>query len=139
MFGTLIAAHDRRAVRRSVRVPCLVVRERDSRVVGSFGMDLSPHGMLVKAHYPALTGEPVHVTFRLPRTADWIGATATIARVVHGRRPGDSGHCFGLEFETLDPRTMRRLRTTLLRRPPPLPNREPRIDYAASVHFAALS
>jgi PilZ domain-containing protein len=139
MVGTLVSAHQRRAVRHAVRVSCLVLRERDSRLVGSLGMDLSPHGMLVRAHYPALTGEPVRVTFRLPRAPDWIGASATIARVVHGRRPGDEGHCFGLEFDSLDPGTVRRLRTSLLRRPPPLPNREPRIDYAASIHLAALS
>src|SRR5580658_3910440 len=140
MLGTLVLSHQRRAVRRAVRVPCLVMRQRDYRLVGSFGMDLSPMGMLVKAHEPVLTGEPVQVSFRLPLSLAWIAASATIARVLHGRRPGDSpGRCLGLEFDALDPTVLRRLRSALHNMPPPLPNREPRIDYAASIHLAALS
>jgi hypothetical protein len=139
MVGTLVHAHQRRAVRRAVRVPCLVIRQRDYRLIGSFGMDLSPLGMLVKAHAPVLTGEPVQVSFRLPRTRKWIASSATIARVLHGRRPGDAGHCLGLEFDELEPGLLRTLRSSLHSMPPPLPNREPRIDYAASVHLAALA
>ena len=138
MTGTLVPAQQRRAVRRSVRIPCLVVRERDFRVVGSFGMDLSVHGMLVKSRASVLTGEPVQVSFRMPRGKRWVQASANVARVVHGRRPGDEGRCIGLEFEGLSPEWTRRLRAVLHTVPPPLPNREPRIDYAASVHLAAL-
>jgi hypothetical protein len=138
MIGTLVLSHQRRAVRRAVRVPCLVVRQRDHRLVGSHTMDLSSLGMLVNAHGPVLTGEPVQVSFRLPRSRRWVAADATITRVIHGRRPGDSGRCLGIEFDSLDPSTLRRLRSSLHNVPPPLPNREPRIDYAASVHLAAL-
>jgi hypothetical protein len=102
-------------------------------------MDLSPTGMLVKAHERVLTGEPVQVSFRLPVSRMWVAASATIARVLHGRRPGDTGRCLGIEFDSLDPGVLRRLRSSLHNLPPPLPNREPRIDYAASVHLAALS
>ena len=139
MLGTLVPSQQRRAVRRAVRVPCLVLRERDYRLVGSFGMDLSPMGMLVKAHERVLTGEPVQVSFRLPLTRAWVATSATIARVLHGRRPGDTGRCLGLEFDSLDPLLLRRLRSSLHNLPPPLPTREPRIDYAASVHMAALA
>jgi hypothetical protein len=117
------------------------VRERDCRVVARRGMDLSSKGMLVRSEARVLTGEPVFVAFRVT-----VGATvyafdvqATVARVVHGRRPGDAGHCLGLEFEGLDGEAERLLRAALQRVPPPLPMREPRIDYAASVHLAALS
>jgi|HubBroStandDraft_2_1064218.scaffolds.fasta_scaffold202761_2 hypothetical protein len=139
MVGTLVHSHQRRAVRRAVRVPCLVMRQRDYRLVGSYGLDLSPTGMLVKAHERVLTGEPVQVSFRLPKSRAWIAASATIARVLHGRRPGDTGRCLGIEFDSLDPAVLRRLRSDLHNLPPPLPNREPRIDYAASVHLAALA
>ncbi|HEV3190556.1 MAG TPA: PilZ domain-containing protein [Polyangiaceae bacterium] len=139
MLGTLVPAHQRRAVRRAIRVQCRVVRERDSRFIGSSGLDLSPLGMLVMGHHTALTGEPVLVSFRFPRSKSWFGVSATIARVIHGRRPSDIGRCFALEFDPLGSDMQRRLRAMLHGVPPPLPNREPRIDYAASVHLAALS
>lgn len=139
MSGTLVPAQQRRIVRRAVRVECQVVRERDFRLVGSRAVDLSPHGMLVMAQEPILTGEPLVVCFRLPRSDWWFDTEATVARVVHGRRPGDVGRCFGVEFETLEPAAATFLRQALRGVPPPLPTREARIDYAASVHYAALS
>jgi hypothetical protein len=95
--------------------------------------------MLVMAQERILTGEPLVVSFKLPRSDWWFDTEATVARVVHGRRPGDRGRCFGLEFETLEPEAQAFLRQALRGVPPPLPMREPRIDYAASVHCAALS
>jgi hypothetical protein len=139
MHGTLVPAHQRRALRRSARVDCQVVRERDFKLIGTRGVDLSPLGMLVMAQEPVLTGEPVIVAFRLPCSAWWFDAAATVARVVHGRRPGDLGRCFGVAFEELEPDAQMFLRRALRGVPPPLPTREPRIDYAASVHLAALS
>jgi len=32
----------------------------------------------------------------------WIDAQATVARVVHGRRPGDPGLSFGIEFHGME-------------------------------------
>ncbi len=139
MTGTLVHAHQRRALRRAMRVDCQVVRERDFRLLGTFAVDLSPLGMLVIAHEPALTGEPVIVAFRLPKSEHWFDTQATISRVLHGRRPGDGRRSFGLEFEPLDTAVAWHLRATLRGVPPPLPNREPRVDYAASVHLALLS
>jgi hypothetical protein len=139
MFRTLVHAHHRRAIRRAVQVDCQVVRERDFKLIGSSGVDLSPRGMLVMAQERVLTGEPVVVSFRVPRSAFWFDAEATVVRVVHGRRPGDYGRCFGLDFESLEPGAQWFLRRALHGVPPPLPTREPRVDYAASVHLAALS
>jgi hypothetical protein len=138
MFDTLVHAQQRRAMRRAVRVDCQVVRERDFKLLGSRGVDLSPKGMLVMAQEQVLTGEPVIVSFRLPGGLYWFDAEATVARVVHGRRPGDVGRCFGLEFE-LQSDCQWFLALALRGVPPPLPRREPRIDYAASIHLAALS
>ena len=137
--STLVHARQRRALRRAIRVECQIVRERDFRLVGSRALDLSPMGMLVMAQERVLTGEPLLVTFRLPLSSHWFDAEATVARVVHGRRPGDRGRCFGVEFDTLMPDAQWYLRDMLRGVPPPLPMREPRVDYAASVHLAALS
>jgi hypothetical protein len=137
--GTLLPALQRRVMRRAVRVDCQVVRERDFRLIGSRGVDLSPQGMLVMAQEPVLTGEPVFVAFRLPRSAWWFDAEATVARVVHGRRPGDLGRCFALAFESLERDAQAFLQRALRGVPPPVPRREPRVDYAASIALAAIS
>jgi hypothetical protein len=137
MQTTLVHAQQRRALRRGVRVDCQVVRERDFTLIGSRGLDLSPLGMLVMAQEPVLTGEPLIVAFRLPRSTWWFDAEATVTRVVHGRRPRDRGRCFGIEFETLDSAVQYLLHSVLENVPPPVPTRDRRIDYAASARRAA--
>jgi hypothetical protein len=131
--ATLVHAQQRRALRRGVRVDCQVVRERDFKLVGSRGLDLSPFGMLVFAQELVLTGEPLVVAFRLPKTSWWFDAEATVARVIHGRRPGDLGRCCGIEFDGLADSVQYFLHTLLEGVPPPVPKRERRVDYAASV------
>jgi len=127
-------------MRRAFGFDCQVVRTRDFRLVSRQGVDLSPMGMLVVGALPTLTGEPVIVAFRLPRIRIWFDVQAVVARVVHGRRPRDQAElCFGLEFDGLPPNVARYLRGELHGIPPPLPMREPRIDYAATVHLAALA
>jgi hypothetical protein len=127
-------------MRRAALVDCQVVRERDFKLIGTRGVDMSPHGMLVLAQGDRImTGEPVIVAFRLGGSGWWFDSLATVARVLHGRRPGDVGRCFGIEFDPLEPDVQSFIRRALRGVPPPLPMREPRIDYAASVHLAALS
>ena len=136
---TLVHARQRRVMRRAIRVDCQVVRERDFRLLADCGVDVSPTGMLVKTDEAALTGEPLLISFRLPRTERWFDAEGTIARVVHGRRPGDRGRCLGLAFDTLDPEAKWLLARALRDVPPPVPTRDRRVDYAASVRLAALA
>lgn len=89
--------------RRFVRIDCQVVRELDFRLVGDLALDLSTNGMLVRGcGVRVLTGEELLVAFRPPRCNVWIDAQATVARVVHGRRPGDTGLSFGLEFHGME-------------------------------------
>jgi hypothetical protein len=92
----------RTAFRRFVRIDCQVVREHDFRLVGDLALDLSTRGMLVRARSHVLTGEELLVAFRPPRSNRWIDAQATVARVVHGRRPGDPGLAFGIEFHGME-------------------------------------
>src|SRR5580658_8674562 len=139
-MSILVHASQRRVVRRAVRVDCQVVRERDFKLVGDWAMDLSPEGILVVTRDIVLTGEEVIVSFPIPHTRVIVDATATVARVVHGRRPTDRHRrALGIAFDSLDPEYERILRAHLRRIPPPLPSRAPRVDYAASVHLAALA
>jgi len=128
----------RRSIRRAVRLECEVVRERDFKRIASQAVDLSPDGMLVLADAEVLTGEDVIVTFRTPKSPIWFDAIGTIARVVHGRRPGDFGPCLGIQFDVADDVLRTVLGTSIRKMPPPLPRRAIRLDYAAMVASAAL-
>lgn len=93
----------RNSFRRFVRLDCQVVREHDFKLVGDLALDLSTQGMLVRGiGVRVLTGEELLVAFRPPRSNVWIDTRAVVARVIHGRRPGDKGLSFGIEFEGMD-------------------------------------
>jgi hypothetical protein len=89
------------------------VRERDFKLVGELALDLSPEGMLVATRERVLTGEDVLVSFRAPRSRVWIDVEAEVCRVVHGRRPTDSGRCLGLRFSGIGVAAERALRDAL--------------------------
>lgn len=103
------------STRRSVRVACQAVRERDFRLVASSTLDLSPDGVLLAVDRPVLTGEGLIVSFQLAGT--WIDAEAIVTRVVHGRRPGDEGMAVGASFEGLSAASRAVLAGHLHRRP----------------------
>ena len=139
MGSILVPASQRRALRRAVRIDCQVVRERDFKLLGDWALDLSPDGILVVSNADVLTGEEVIVSFKVPRTSIVLDTEATVARVVHGRRPTDRHRrALGIAFDSLDETARWALRSSLRDFAPPLPSRKPRIDYAASVHMAAL-
>ena len=92
-----------RPARHLVHIPCQAVRERDFRLVAAKIVDLSLGGMLVGPALPVLTGDRILVSFRSPRWGVWVDAEAIVARVVHGRRRGESGRALGLEFAELEP------------------------------------
>ncbi|MBX3205611.1 MAG: PilZ domain-containing protein [Labilithrix sp.] len=91
----------RTSFRRYVRLDCQVIREHDFRLIGDLALDLSTRGMLVRARQRVLTGEEVVVSFKPPRSNVWFDAEGVVARVLHGRRPGDYGLSFGVEFVNL--------------------------------------
>jgi hypothetical protein len=119
------AALPRRAFRRYVRLDCQVVREHDFHVVGDLALDLSEAGMLVRTQDRVLTGEEVVVCFKPPRSNRWVDAIGTVARVLHGRRPGDRGRCLGIEFCGMDDGDRRHLWECLRGLPAPEPMRDP--------------
>jgi len=111
--------------RHTVKIDCQVVRERDFRLLADRVMDLSATGALVGPADPALTGERVLVSFRIPRSSIWIDAEATLTRVVHGRRPGEFSRCLALEFDQLDSLPRFILQQALLGVPPAPPKSAP--------------
>lgn len=123
MSAILARKMPRRAFRREVLLTCQVVRERDFRLVGYLALDLSTEGMLVSTDMPILTGEPLLVSFRAPRSNEWIDTGATVARVIHGRRPGDRGTCLGVEFFGMGDWEKYKLFQRLRGLPPPDPSR----------------
>jgi hypothetical protein len=113
----------RRAVRHSVRLECQVVRERDFRLLADRVVNLSATGLVVSPADPALTGERLIVSFRIPHSAHWVDAEATVARVVHGRRPGEHTRALALELENVEEIPQMLLTRALQRCPPAPPGR----------------
>lgn len=91
--------HCRRSPRHPVRLSCQVVREADFRLVATHILDLSDAGMLVGPADAVLTGARLLASFELFGTGFWVDVEATVARVVHGRRPGERIRSLGLEFD----------------------------------------
>lgn len=128
-----IRRNDRREVRRAIGFACTVVRERDFRVVAHQALDLSPDGMLVATDKELEVGENMILSFRATQLGLWFDSEATVARIIHGRRPGDRGQGVGLSFSTLDRVKRLILRGHLRHVPPPLPRRTQRIDWTATI------
>ncbi len=115
----------RRPSRHTVRISCQVVRERDFRLIADRVENLSTWGMLVTPSDPVVTGEKVFVSFQVPGSEEWIDATATVTRVIHGRRPNETTRKLGLEFDDLSPYDRFRLRRALKKVPVAPPGARP--------------
>jgi hypothetical protein len=130
-MSTLVPGHNRRWVeRRAARIDCQIVRERDFRLVARATVDLSPDGMMVFAEEKVLTGEPVLVTFRPPRSERWVDAEGFVVRVGHGRRPGDPGRVLGVGFRWLSEGSRDLIRKSLVGLPLALTNVDRRTSSA---------
>ena len=110
-----------RTIRHTAYMVCQIVRERDFRLIADRVVNLSINGMLVAPADPVLTGEKLIVSFQLPDGGWWVDAEATVARVVHGRRPGEFSRALGLEFQWLDACSRKALTDNLNRFPPAPP------------------
>lgn len=110
----------RRSSRHSVRLACQVVRERDFQLVADSIVNLSSSGLLVGPADPVLTGERLIVSFQIPHSGYWVDAECTVARVVHGRRPGEYTRALALELDGVE-EIPRMLLGRALRRCPPAP------------------
>lgn len=110
-----------RSVRFSTDIECQVVRLRDFRLIADRIVDISRSGMLVSPAAPVLTAEPVLVSFRVPRWGRWVDAEGFVARVVHGRRPGEMHRGLGLSIETMPEPGRYALEQSMRWMPPVLP------------------
>lgn len=133
MSPLLVRRNQRREIRRAVRLMCRVVDEDAFKLIGDHALDVSPEGMLVRSDARIEVGADVIVSFRATDFGIWFDTDASVARVIHGRRPGDSGRCLGLNFKSLSSVHRLILRGHLRHVPPPLPKRAQRIDYAATI------
>jgi hypothetical protein len=114
-----------RMPRRLVRAVCQVVRERDFTLVADQVVDLSPGGALVMPADPVLTGERVILSFKLPFFSNYIDAEGTVARVVHGRRPGEHSRGLAIRFDHVAGLDQYLLERTLRYLPPAPPGYRP--------------
>ncbi len=139
MVSSTFAARrfDRTSIRRMLKVPCVVVRERDFRPIASSTSDISPDGMQVLSEADVSVGEPLLVTFQATRQGLWFDTDATVVRICHGLRDEDRGRSLGIRFDTLDSIERLILRGAWRKIPPPLPRRAARIDYASTVRRIA--
>lgn len=101
MRPSLHAHCARGLLRRSVETHCEVVRERDFKLVGTRVLDLSTRGLLLETDLTILTGEELYVSFKGPASERWYDCTATVARIVHGRRRRDTKRAVGVAFDRL--------------------------------------
>jgi len=113
----------RRPSRHAVRLGCQVVRERDFKLVAEQMVELSETGLLVLPKIRILTGENLIVTFMAPFTRVYVDAEATVARVMHGRRLGDTGPTLGLSITSMPDAARALVRSQLTFMPTVAPRR----------------
>jgi len=134
MSSFLVRVAERRALRHAVDISCSVVRERDSKLASLRAIDLSPEGMRVELKEVDVdVGDRFFVCFRTTPFGIWFYTDAYATRLLHGRRPKEKCRSLGLKFGSLSAVSRLCIRGALRRIPPHLPQREPRIDYAATI------
>ncbi len=134
MGAILIRNAQRHSLRRGVMTPCSAVSLSTFDLLGQEVLDLSPQGMLVSCGGPAQLGDRVFVSFKAPGSGGlWLHAEAEVARIVNGWRRNDDGYCVGVHLSYFNAIDRRELNRRLAGRPPPLPKRRMRMDYAETV------
>lgn len=119
----LLRESRRAACRREVVLPCQAVREHDFKLIADRTLDISIDGLMLPLRTRVLTGESLIVSFAIPGM--WIDVEGTVARVIHGRRPGDDGLAVGVIFDRISPSARAALAAFLHGRKAPLPRRGP--------------
>ncbi len=137
-FPMIRTKERRRELRRGVRIACEAVAADGFRLLGQRTLDVSSTGMLIETRGKfARLGEEVIVAFQPPASRIWVDAVARVARIVAGRRRGDRSQAFGLTFVDMSAVDRAILSAKLRGHPPPLPRREPPMNYSAVVRKIA--
>jgi len=132
-------ADDRKAARRAIVAGAQVVEEEEFVLLAEDVVDLSVDGMLVASDALPAVGTPVFVSFKAPGTEVWIDTEATVARLSRGRRGRGDVSGLGLRFGDMSPENRAILARSLIGRPPPIPGRHLRRDYAATIRILGRS
>jgi DNA-binding response OmpR family regulator len=134
MASTLILANARRDVRHAVDLPCTVVREKNLTLVSLRAVDLSPDGMRVELRNVEVeVGDRLFVSFQIAALGKWLYTDAFATRLLRGRRPGETSPSLVVLFGSLPAASRLCVRDSLRKVPPHLPQRQQRVDYAATV------
>jgi hypothetical protein len=124
-----LADNRRCEIRRAIRLGCRARKIGSVGLVGDRTLDLSPEGMLLLSDERIDPGTELAISFFATDLPIWFDTRAVVARVVHGRRPGDPGRALGLRFRSLSAVSRLILRGHLGRYPPSPPTRKPTSDY----------
>lgn len=139
MEYSLAPRQDRRSLRRAAKLDCYVVAEKGFRSLRGTTLDVSDEGVRVSTAADVQIGDSVVLALCLPRGRSWVDAHGKVVRIERGVRAGDEGPAVAIEFTAMDPIDQSMLRGSLVSIPPPIPRRDVRIDYAASVIDASRS
>lgn len=124
--------------RHAVSIACEAVREEGFVHIGGRLIDLSDEGCFVQTSTIDLAfGEEVFLSFKAPRSRQWVDAIAVVTRRSKGLRHNDHPQGLGLCFIEMSAMDRAILSASLLRLPPPLPTRRRPVDYAAYVRELA--
>lgn len=138
MEYSMTPRQDRKSMRRAAKLDCFVVARKGFRSLRGTTLDVSEEGVRVGTDLDVKPGESVALALCLPNGRSWVDARGTVVRVERGLRAGDPGPAIAIQITSMDPIDRGLLRGSLASIPPPIPRRETRVDYAASVIAASL-
>ena len=122
------------------RPPCTASSSAAPRIhptaIVESGAEIGPGSSVwdnVHIRHSTRVGDECIISFRATDLNLWFDSVATVTRVIAGRRPTDRGPAIGLRFDSMDSVHRLILRGHLRKIPPPLPQRDQRIDYAATI------
>lgn len=134
----ILPIHRRGTSRHAVSIECEGVREIGFQLVGRKLVDLSAEGAFLSTNVEGIAlGEEIFLSFRAPRTRQWMDARAIVVRKSRGLRRDDLGKGVGLHFIEMDAIDRAVLSAAIVRLPPPIPSRPRFVDYAGFIRDVA--
>lgn len=130
---------DRTTVRHAAKLDCHVVAEKGFRTLKGRTLDVSDEGLRLSTDADVEIGENVILAIRLPHGRSWVDAHGRVVRIERGARNGDPGRAIAIRFTAIDPVDRGMLKGAIAKVPPPVPRRDLRIDFAATVIAASLA
>lgn len=120
----------RTSPRRLARVCCEAVAAEGFTHVGGTLRDFSEEGMLLQASTPLVLGEELYLSFRAPRTTQWVSLVAHVSRAYRTR---DQACLAGITISDMDSVERSILMGAISLLPMRPRSRRAALDYAAFV------